>query len=73
MELMSPSDQDSGVSVARRFADASEAEWPSHFEALRRAHQLSAAIREINQLLADPANCELAVAALRRMGLDRCG
>ena len=58
-----------GLEVARRFSSASDEEWPAYFEQLRREMQLSHAIREINALLAEPEHRQVAVDALRRIGL----
>ena len=60
---------DYGLEIARRFASARDDEWPAHFEQLRRGKQLSHAIRQINALLADPEHRQVAIGALRRMGL----
>ncbi len=58
-----------GLNIAQLFADLPDHQWPELFEELRRTKELSKAIGEINLLLHDPAHRDLAVAALRRVGL----
>jgi hypothetical protein len=58
-----------GLRAARKLVEASDDEWPKYFVALRRDKQLSTAIREINQLLDQPKYRQLAIDALRRVGL----
>ncbi len=58
-----------GLKVARKFSCASDDEWPAYFEQLRRGKQLSQAIRQINALLDESEHRQIAVAALRRIGL----
>lgn len=58
-----------GLEVARQFDGATDDQWPEHFERLRRTKRLSEAIRSINGLLAEPQHRQLAVGALRRIGL----
>jgi hypothetical protein len=62
-----------GLLVARQLTQAKDSEWPEIFEGLRRTRQLSAAMHGINALLDDPAHRELAVTALRRVGLEYGG
>jgi hypothetical protein len=62
-----------GLRVAHLLNRSSDAEWPEHFERLRRDRQLSTAIRQINALLDDQTNREVAVGALRRIGLWDAG
>ncbi len=58
-----------GLGIAELFVNLTDAQWPEVFEELRRTKELSKAIAEINQLLNDPVHRELAIAALRRVGL----
>jgi len=58
-----------GLNIAQLFAELPDHQWPEVFEELRRSRELSKAIGEINQLLQDPAHRDLAVSALRRVGL----
>ena len=58
-----------GLEVARKFSCANADEWPKYFEQLRRGSQLSQAIRQINTLLAEPEHRQVAIDALRRIGL----
>jgi hypothetical protein len=60
---------DFGLEVAHRLSAASDDEWPTYFEHLRRRKELSQAIRQINALLAEPKHRRVAVDALRRIGL----
>jgi hypothetical protein len=58
-----------GLEVARQFCCASDDEWPAYFEHLRRGKRLSQAITQINALLDEPEHRQVAVDALRRIGL----
>jgi len=58
-----------GLGIAGLFANLPEHQWLEVFEELRRTKELSKAIGEINQLLNDPVHRDLAVAALRRVGM----
>jgi len=58
-----------GLNVAGLFVELPDAQWTEAFEELRRTKELAKAIGEINQLLNDPVHRDLAVAALRRVGL----
>jgi hypothetical protein len=61
--------RNSGLDFARQLNGASESEWPILFEQVRGERRLSAAIREINELLQHDQYRQEAVAALRRTGL----
>jgi hypothetical protein len=58
-----------GRNIAQLFVDLPDHQWPQIVSELRATNELSKAIREINQLLLDPVHRDLAVAALRRVGL----
>lgn len=62
-----------GLSVARDLSEASENAWPVIFDELRKRRQLSIAIHQMNKLLSDPGHRDLALAALRRIGLEHGG
>ena len=58
-----------GLNIASLFVISTDDQWRELFEELRRTRELSKAIGEINQLLNDPVHRDLAVAALRRVGM----
>ena len=58
-----------GLGIAGLFTSLTDAQWPEVFDELRRTKELTKAISEINQLLNDPVHRDLAVAALRRVGM----
>jgi hypothetical protein len=58
-----------GLNIAGLLVSLPEPQWMEVFEELRRTKELSKAIGEINQLLSDPVHRDLAVSALRRVGL----
>lgn len=63
-----------GIEVARKFSRANESDWVEYFEALRQRGQLSEAMRQMNAMLDVKEDRQLAVAAIRRIGLwhDDC-
>ena len=63
-------EQEFGLSIARKLSRARDEVWPTIFDDLRRRRQLSAAAREINQLMDDSEQGDVARAALRRIGLE---
>lgn len=58
------------LTIARRLADAPEADGPRIFESLRATRQLSTAVHQLNLLLEVPEHRPLAATALRRLGFD---
>ena len=66
---MGSSEAEIGLEVARLFNRATDDEWPSHFERLRRNLQLSAAVRGLNALLDQPDHRQEAISAFKRIGL----
>ena len=59
--------------VANRIVQAAAHEWPRVFDDLRRRKHLSEIVRDLNKLLDEPANRDLARSALRRFGLEHAG
>jgi hypothetical protein len=58
-----------GLNIAQLLVDLPDHQWPEVFEELRQSRELTKAIGQINQLLHDPSHRDLAVSALRRIGL----
>ncbi len=58
-----------GLEVAHRISCADSDDWPKYFEQLRRGRQLHRAIQQINTLLSEPEHRQVAIDALRRIGL----
>jgi hypothetical protein len=62
-----------GLGIAYKLAEASDDELLVVFDRLRRDRQLSVAVHQMNVLLTDAAHKEIALAALRRLGLEHAG
>jgi len=58
-----------GREVAMRLLQAPDDEWPNLFDHLRRSRTLTGAVRQLNDMLNHPTDCQLAIDALRRVGL----
>jgi len=67
--IMSNEANEFGREVAMRLLQAPDDEWPSFFDHLRRSHKLTGAVRQLNDMLHHPTDCQLAADALRRIGL----
>ena len=65
--------REEAVEIAFRINSSSDRELPSIFEGLRRRGRLSATVHQFNGMLEQPANREVAVRALKRMGLEHGG
>jgi hypothetical protein len=59
--------------VGYQFASSTDDSWPMVFEDLRRRRLLFVAVQQINQMLKEPSQRDLAEAALKRVGLFTCG
>ncbi len=66
-------DNDRAIFIARSITQAWSQNWPRVFEDLRRRKRLSDVVRQLNQLLEEPAHRDLAKSALKRFGLDSAG
>jgi hypothetical protein len=58
------------VQVAFRINSSPDRELSNIFEGLRRRGRLSATVYQLNSMLEQPAHREVAVLALKRMGLE---
>jgi len=66
---MDGSSTEFGLRAARKLIEATDQEWPAFFERLRRNRELSVVVRHLNQLLDHPEHRQLAIDALKRIGL----
>jgi hypothetical protein len=60
---------DLGLRAARKLVEATDDEWPVYVDGLRRNKGLSVVTHQLNQLLEDPENRQLAIDAFKRIGL----
>jgi hypothetical protein len=58
-----------GLGIAGLLVNVTDDQWPEIIEELRRTGELSQAVGDMTQLLNDPTHRDLAIAALRRIGL----
>jgi hypothetical protein len=65
--------REEAVQVAFRINSSPDREFSNIFEGLRRKGRLSATVHQFNSMLAQPAHREVAVLALKRMGLEHGG
>jgi hypothetical protein len=65
--------REEAVQVAFRINSSPDREFSNIFEGLRRKGRLSATVHQLNSMLAQPAHREVAVLALKRMGLEHGG
>jgi hypothetical protein len=61
------------VQVAFRINSSRDREFSDIFEGLRRRGRLSATVHQLNSMLDQPAHRDVAVLALKRMGLAHSG
>jgi hypothetical protein len=61
------------VSMAREIAQASDAEVAQTVSVLRASKKLSSTVHELNRMLTMPQHQELAMQALKRLGLEHAG
>lgn len=62
-----------GLLSARRLSEATGDEWLVVYEELPRSRALSTAVHQMNRLLDVPEHRELAMSALKRIGLEHAG
>jgi hypothetical protein len=65
--------REEAVQVAFRINCSPDCELSNIFEGLRRRGRLSATVHQLNSMLEQPAHREVAVLALKRMGLEHSG
>jgi hypothetical protein len=61
------------VQVAFLINSSPKKELPEIIEGLRRRRRLSATVHQLNSMLGQPGNYEIAVLALKRLGLEHAG
>lgn len=64
---------DSPISIARFLAESSDDDVSRAIDELRGSERLFSTIHELNELLGVPEHRDLALKALKRIGLDQAG